>query len=186
MIFVLKLVGYFLLWTLWSYTMHVIAHTNFKYNFIRYFHLKHHAYNYGDSNLPPWHDYFFWFGEWRSSMDVYITFTIPLIILTIFDPVYGGILLAFHYVYEVFLSRNVLDHNPNITGNITRFIPIGKFHLCHHRNVKCNFSFYITLWDYLFRTNDARVLKKRYERQQQRQKALATSVSDTPLTDENV
>jgi sterol desaturase/sphingolipid hydroxylase (fatty acid hydroxylase superfamily) len=153
MIFAAKLAGYFLLWGLWAYGMHMLAHSHWRrYNFVRYFHLKHHQYEYGASMLPPWHDYLFWFGSWRSSMDVYQTFTIPLIALAFFDPPYGYTLLGFHYVYEVFLSRNVLDHNPSIHGRITRFIPIGEYHLRHHRNVRCNYSFYLTFWDHVFGT----------------------------------
>lgn len=158
---VLKLVIYFLLWTLYSYLIHLIAHKRFKYNFLMYFHIKHHAYNYDDSFWPPWHDYFFWFGDFRSSMDVYLTFTLPLIILTIVDPLPGAILLGFHYIYEVFLSRTVLDHNPKISGKITKFIPIGQFHLKHHRYVRCNYSFYITLWDYLFKTDENSMVKNK-------------------------
>jgi len=161
MLFLLKLALYFLLWTLYSYTMHVIAHIKFKYNFVMYCHLKHHAYDYGSSFWPPLHDYFFWFGDFRTSMDVYLTFTLPLIVLTFFDPIPGATLLAFHYVYEVFLSRNVLDHNPKIDGWIVRFLPIGSFHLKHHKYARCNYSFFTTFWDYLFRTNDAVAYQKR-------------------------
>lgn len=161
MIFSLELLACFILWTLYSYVMHVIAHSKVKYNFLKYFHVMHHAYRYGESKLPPWHDYFFWFGCWRSSMDVYLTFTLPLIVLTIFAPKHGMILLAFHYIYEVFLSRNVLDHNEKIDGFITKFIPIGKFHLAHHKYVKCNYSFFISAWDYLFNTDDATYLRKK-------------------------
>lgn len=150
-----KLFGYFLLWSLWSYWIHRIAHSSMRrFNVLRYIHLQHHFHNYGSSLLPPWHDYFFWFGSWRSSMDVYLTFTLPLVILALYDPPYGLTLLAFHYVYEVFLSRNVLDHNPNIRGWITRIIPVGEFHMQHHRNVCCNYSFYTALWDYLFGSYD--------------------------------
>jgi sterol desaturase/sphingolipid hydroxylase (fatty acid hydroxylase superfamily) len=159
----LKLIGYFMLWGLWSYGMHVAAHSKMKrrFNLMRYLHMKHHAYEYGDSQWPPWHDYFFWFGDWRSSLDVYITFTIPLIALALYDPVPGCILLGFHYVYEVFLSRNVLDHNPDITGAITKLVPIGTYHMHHHRDVHCNFAFYLTIWDHLFGTTEARVQRRR-------------------------
>jgi len=170
MIFVLKLTGYFLLWTLYSYTIHYLAHTKIRYNFLKYFHLKHHAYDYGESFFPPWHDYFFWFGHIKSSMDVYITFTLPLVLLAMFDPLYGVILLVFHYFYEVFLSRNVLDHNPRIKGWITKIIPIGSFHLMHHRHAKCNYSFFITLWDHVFRTNDVEVLGQRNTKEEARKK----------------
>ncbi|AUI88246.1 hypothetical protein BS333_18010 [Vibrio azureus] len=156
-----KVIGYFLLWTLYSYLYHVLAHVRSKYNLLQYIHLKHHGYKYDGSIWPPWNEYFFWFGDLRSSMDVYLAFTLPLVILTIFDPIPGAILLVFHYFYELFLSRNVLDHNPKITGKITRFMSIGSFHLKHHSNVRCNFSFFITFWDYLFRTDEKSVKEKR-------------------------
>ena len=166
MILGLKLIGYFLLWGLWSYGMHVFAHSPVRrrFNFMKYLHVKHHAYDYGPGKWPPWHDYLFWFGSWRSSLDVYLTFTLPLVGLALFDPVPGLILLGFHYVYEVFLSRNVLDHNPDITGAVTRWIPIGAYHMRHHADVHCNFSFYLTLWDHVFGTTEARVLGRRQAR----------------------
>lgn len=164
MLTVLKLCAYFLLWTLYSYALHVFQHSRSRFNFLKYFHNRHHQYNYGSSMLPPWHDYFFWFGDWRSTIDVYITFTLPLVVLTVFEPLCGGILLGFHYLYEVFLSKNVLDHNERIDGPITRFVPIGKYHLAHHKYVKCNYSFYINVWDHLFGTTQAKVLARAYQR----------------------
>lgn len=161
-----KLVGYFLLWCLWSYGMHVFAHSKVKrrWNFMKVVHAKHHAYSYGESKWPPWHDFFFWFGDWRSSLDVYLTFTLPLVVLVILDPLPGAILLGFHYLYEVFLSRNVADHNPDITGPLTEVIPIGEFHLRHHKDVHCNFSFFLTLWDRVFGTTAASVQRRREAR----------------------
>lgn len=172
MIFVLKLIMYFLLWTLWSYTMHVLAHIKHKKNFLHKIHLAHHRYDYGESKWPPWHDYFLWFGWWKETLDVWITFTLPIIVLIIFDPVYGVILFVFHYIYEIFLSRNVLDHNPNITSKITNIIPIGVFHMKHHKYYECNYSFFITLWDFLFKTNDKRMMEKREKRRLERKKTV--------------
>ena len=159
----LKLIGYFLLWGSWSYGMHVFAHSRVKrrFNFMKVLHIKHHAYAYGESKWPPWHDYFFWFGDWRSSMDVYLTFTLPLVVLAVLDPLPGCILLGFHYLYEVFLSRNVVDHNPNLTGAVTKVFPVGAYHIRHHRDVHCNYSFFLTLWDHLFGTTEARVQRRR-------------------------
>jgi sterol desaturase/sphingolipid hydroxylase (fatty acid hydroxylase superfamily) len=165
---VMKLIGYFMLWGLWSYSMHAFAHSTVKrrINFMRYLHMKHHAYAYvySDSKSTPWHDYFFWFGNWRSSLDIYITFTIPLVALALYDPVPGCILLGFHYLYEVFLSRR-LDHNPNITGAITKVLPIGSYHMRHHSDVHCNFSFYLTIWDHVFGTTEAKLERRRDARQ---------------------
>jgi sterol desaturase/sphingolipid hydroxylase (fatty acid hydroxylase superfamily) len=165
MLFAVKLTGYFLLWSLWSYGVHVLAHSKLRrFNLPKYVHRKHHGYRYEKRVFPPWHDYFFWFGDWRSSLDVYITFTIPLIALAFYEPVYGGILLGFHYIYEVFLSRDVLDHNPNLKGSFTRYIPVGVYHMAHHRDLRCNFSFYLTVWDFLFRTDRESVLQRQRRR----------------------
>ena len=67
-------------------------------------------------------------------------------------PKAGRPLLAFHYIYEVFLSENQLDHNPKITGRVTRWFAWGDFHLQHHVHPKQNIGLMITLWDRLFGT----------------------------------
>jgi len=159
--FLASLIVWFLVWTLYSYLIHVLAHTKFKYNFLKKLHKKHHAYDYGGSKWPPWHDYFFYFGTWQGTLDVWITFTFPILIIMLFNLEVGLCLLVFHYFYEVFLSRNILDHNPGIRGKLTKFIPIGEYHLSHHRNIKCNYSFFITLWDYVFFTEESLASKKR-------------------------
>ncbi|MEM9482197.1 MAG: sterol desaturase family protein [Cyanobacteria bacterium P01_F01_bin.116] len=151
-------------WTLYSYTIHVIAHKNFKYNFLRKIHLPHHAYKYKALKWPPLHDYVFWFGSWKGTLDVWVTFTLPLIILFFFEPQVALVLLVFHYIYEVFLSRDILDHNPHLKGVITRFIPIGEYHLKHHKNYRCNYAFFITLWDYIFKTDSVNVQRQRKAR----------------------
>ncbi|WP_270171054.1 sterol desaturase family protein [Paenibacillus sp. SYP-B4298] len=171
--FIVKMALYFLLWTLYSYMMHVIAHIPHKRNVLHKIHLAHHRYDYGDSKWPPWHDFFFWFGGWKESLDVWITFTLPILVLIWFDPVYGICLFGFHYIYEIFLSRNVLDHNPRLTGAYTNVIPVGQFHLKHHKFYKCNYSFFISIWDYLFRTNDSHVFKARRARKTERERAAA-------------
>ncbi|WP_233167380.1 sterol desaturase family protein [Paenibacillus roseus] len=168
LVFITKLVVYFLLWTLYSYTMHVLAHITHKKNFLHKIHMAHHKYDYGESKWPPLHDFFFWFGGWKETLDVWLTFTLPIVVLIFFDPVYGIILFVFHYIYEIFLSRNVLDHNPNIKGKFTSIIPVGVFHLKHHKLYKCNYSFFISLWDYLFRTNDKHITNKIKQRRSEK------------------
>lgn len=152
MIFAVKLVFYFILWTLYSYIIHVIAHKNFKFNFLQKIHLPHHAYQYKARKWPPFHDYFFWFGSLKGTLDVWITFTLPLIVLMFFEPKVAIVLLVFHYIYEVFLSRDILDHNPHLNGLITKIVPVGEYHLKHHKNYRCNYTFFIPVWDYVFKT----------------------------------
>ncbi|MGQ4665510.1 sterol desaturase family protein [Metabacillus halosaccharovorans] len=152
MILLVKLVIYFLIWSLYSYVIHRIAHIPSKKNPLLKIHLVHHRVKYDDSFLPEWPNFFFWFGSWRASLDVWITLTLPVVIIAIIDPVPGVILLVFHYFYEVFLAGNVVDHNPNIKGKITRYFAIGQYHVRHHEVYRANYGFFITLWDRLFGT----------------------------------
>lgn len=148
--------------------------------------MPHHSYNYGVSKWPPIEDYFFWFGSWKSTLDVWIVFTLPLVALLFVNRDVAIVLLIFHYIYEVFLSKNVLDHNPKITSKITKIIPVGIFHLDHHKYFKCNYSFYISLWDYLFGTtrNDmmTRVNRKKAQRLHRTRaaKAFASQENNIP------
>lgn len=153
MILILKLFLYFILWTLYSYTIHRIAHIPSKKNPLYKVHHVHHRVKYDPAkSLPELSNYFFWFGSWYASLDVWITFTLPLVILVIIDPVPGIVLLVIHYLYEVFLSGNVIDHNPNIKGKITRIFAVGEYHLHHHKVYRKNYAFFITLWDHVFGT----------------------------------
>lgn len=147
-----SLIFYFMLWTLCSYWIHRIAHIPHKKNILFKVHQAHHMVQYGESYMPSWGSFFFWFGSWKASLDVWISLTLPVVIIAIIDPVPGITLLIFHYVYEVFFSSNVLDHNPKIKGMVTRIFAIGQYHLQHHRVQRWNYSFFITLWDHVFRT----------------------------------
>ncbi|WP_254659860.1 sterol desaturase family protein [Paenibacillus sp. KS1] len=158
MLVIVKVIAYFFLWTLYSYSVHRLAHIPHKKNFLYKIHIVHHRVKYGDSNWPEFSNYFFWFGSFKASLDIWLTLTLPLIVLVFIDPVPGGILLGFHYVYEVFLAGKVVDHNPRIRGIITRWLSIGAYHLKHHDLYKCNYSFFITLWDHIFQTTDKKFL----------------------------
>ncbi|MBD1372684.1 sterol desaturase family protein [Hazenella sp. IB182357] len=154
MFFTLKLILYYLLCTLYSYLIHRLAHIPNKKNILFRIHADHHKNKYDDSkpSFPDLSHYFFWFGSWYASLDVWITLTLPILVITLFDPIPGIVLLILHYVYEVFLAATVLDHNPRIKGVITKYLAIGEFHLKHHYFIKGNYGFYITLWDYVFGT----------------------------------
>lgn len=155
MLIVVKLVIYFLIWTFYSYFIHRIAHIPSKKNPLYKIHFVHHRIQYDGSYWPSWYNFFFWFGSWPASIDVWITFTLPIVLLIFIDPIPGSILLVFHYFYEVFLAGNVLDHNPAIKGRIVRVFAIGQYHVNHHKLYVRNFSFYITFWDYLFGTKES-------------------------------
>lgn len=152
---VLQFIAFFLLWTLIVYWMHRLAHIRIWYNFLYYFHLAHHKINYfRQSNLKfKWYYLFFYFGSLRASLDVICMLTIPAFIVYFIYPKIGIYILIFHYIYEVFFSEGLLDHNSNITGTSTKLFAWGKYHLVHHKKWNYNFSLMITLWDWVFKTN---------------------------------
>jgi len=147
------LVAAFLIWTFAIYWLHRLAHVRAKWNPLYPIHQAHHRQKYDgtETDIKPGH-FIFMFGDIKVTWDVLLTQTLPLLIITCFLPQQGLVLLAFHYIYEVFLSEGILDHNPRLVGNITRYFAWGRFHLTHHHQPVKNYSLMITLWDYIFGT----------------------------------
>jgi len=155
---IFKFISLFLLWTLMVYWMHRLARIKSQYNFLYKLHLAHHKINYQkEANLKfRWYYLFFYFGSIRASLDVFFMLTIPAFLIYLIDSRVGIFILIFHYLYEVFLSEGLLDHNPKITGRITHFFSWGKYHLTHHKKWGYNFSLMITIWDWVFRTQTSK------------------------------
>lgn len=151
---VLAILGLFLLWTFLVYWMHRAAHVRSKYNFLYKLHLSHHRINYlkEENRAFKWPQLFFYFGSFSASLDVLIMLTLPAFMTFAVFPQYGIYILAFHYIYEVFLSEGTLDHNPKIKGKVTRFFAWGEYHLSHHEKWNCNYGLTITFWDLVFGT----------------------------------
>ena len=155
--YIIELIFYYFMWLLWAYWIHRLSHIKSKKNPLYKIHLEHHKIKYGHSievklNFSNWRYLFLWFGNLKSSLDVWITLTFPVLALSIIEPKFGIPLLIYNYIYEVFFSEEILDHNPNISGYITNFFACGQYHLEHHRYPNSNYSLYITLWDYVFST----------------------------------
>ncbi|MCB1325913.1 MAG: sterol desaturase family protein [Spirochaetales bacterium] len=151
--YVAGLTGCFLLWTFIIYWLHRIGHISHPWNPLYELHKAHHKINYFRQDASPWPDlgqFFFWLGDWKTSLDVFLVMTVPLLGITWLWPAFGLPLLVFHYVYEVFLSEAMLDHNANIRGFTTRYFAWGNFHLYHHVDQKTNYSLMTTLWDWVF------------------------------------
>lgn len=155
----------FLLWTLASYALHRLAHVKSPYNPLFKIHLAHHKAEYGkeknyDFKWPGWRSFVLWFGDLQSTLDVWITLIIPAIVVSIlFTQTHFTVLIGV-YLYEVFLSEHNLDHNPEITGPITRVLAIGQYHLTHHHYPKYNYGLYLTLWDIVFITTRPKDLRR--------------------------
>lgn len=151
---VLIFIVQFFLWTLLVYLIHRAAHYRSKYNFLLKIHLQHHRINYLNKNnrVFKWYYIFFYFGSVKATVDVVLTLTLPAVFVYLMHPPTGVYILIIHYLYEVFLSEGLLDHNPAIRGKLTKVFSWGEYHLKHHKNPKCNFGLIITLWDKVFRT----------------------------------
>ncbi len=149
----IELIIVFFAWTFLTYWLHRLAHIKSKYNILYKLHTAHHEVNYFKGGEKFSIGYlFFYFGDIRVTVDVLLTITLPLILLTFLYPSQGLVLLVFHYLHEVFLSERLLDHNPKIKGYITHYFAWGSYHLEHHRNPRSNYSAFVTLWDKIFRT----------------------------------
>jgi sterol desaturase/sphingolipid hydroxylase (fatty acid hydroxylase superfamily) len=151
---VLGILGLFFTWTFLIYALHRLAHVKNRLNFLYFIHRYHHRVNYFTvaKRKLNWKCFFFYFGSWYETIDVLITMTLPAALLFFIFPPYGIYLLVFHYLYEVFLSESLLDHNPKIKGSVVNFFSWGKYHLSHNKDVRFNYSLIITFWDYVFKT----------------------------------
>lgn len=142
-----------LLWTFIVYVMHFLAHQKFKHNFLNTFHKVHHQVDYRNGGSAFQWKFLYWnFGDIRVTLDLLCMITIPLLVLTWFFPSQGIVLLVLHYLDEVFLSEQLLDHNPKIKGNFNKLWVWGDYHLKHHKNPRKNLSFVFTFWDKIFGT----------------------------------
>ena len=156
MIGVAEFFGAFMLWTLWSYGVHRLAHVHHKKNPLWHMHKPHHRNNY---NLPRplienWKVFLLWFGDFKKTADVWVVFTLPSIALAALIGGGAWFLPIFHYLYEVFLADQIFEHNPKIKGKITRYVACGAYHLHHHKKFTANYGFFLTFWDKLFNTAD--------------------------------
>lgn len=157
LVFVGQLMGVFLVWTFIIYWIHRISHIKGRWNILWKIHRAHHAIPYLTMKVERWPkfgQFFFWLGDFKTSIDVVIVLTIPLVLLTLLFPYPGLCLLVFHYIYEVFLGEGILDHNTQLRGPVTRVFAWGSFHLHHHVKLERNYGLIITLWDRVFRTAD--------------------------------
>lgn len=138
-------------WTALAYGIHRLAHHPAPWNRLARLHRAHHAPRYLSEPRPlRWHHLLFWFDTREETMDVWITLTLPALLIAALLPAQAPALLGFHYLYEVLLSDGRFDHNPAIDGPITRVLACGTFHLEHHRNPGRHFGLILTLWDHIF------------------------------------
>jgi sterol desaturase/sphingolipid hydroxylase (fatty acid hydroxylase superfamily) len=97
-----------------------------------------------------WHHFLLCFGSVSETLDIWFTLTLPLLVISLVLPVQGAALLVFHYLYEIFCSDSQLDHNPSLSGPLTRVFAWGEYHLRHHSNPSRNFGLILTFWDRMF------------------------------------
>jgi len=156
--FYIKLINWFLIWTLCEYWMHRLMHFNHKYNFLYHIHKYHHyipieSLISADKRLPKFSYFFFWFENLNETIEIVVGETLPALLIFYIDQEVGKYILIFHYFYELLATDSLLEHNPDINNKlIINTLAIGQFHLEHHRRQNKNFGFTITLWDHIFGT----------------------------------
>ncbi|WP_084627959.1 sterol desaturase family protein [Elstera litoralis] len=164
----------FVLWSLCAYGIHRLGHFNHPFNPMFRIHMKHHKVQYGRGNhryhWPECAHFFLWFGDFKASADVWITLLLPAITLSIIFQETNYFMIIIVYLYEVFLSENLLDHNPEVDTIFDILFAVGVFHLRHHKSPAFNFGLYTNLWDHIFLTaryGSSRKLESSFERMSQ-------------------
>jgi sterol desaturase/sphingolipid hydroxylase (fatty acid hydroxylase superfamily) len=153
----LQLLVALLAWLGLAYAIHRLAHWALPGNQLYLWHRAHHTLYYmqtGRQRSFHYSNLLFFFGSIQESLDIWITLTLPLLLVTVVWPKQGLVLLIFHYLYEIFLSDSRLDHNPCIGGSITEFFAWGTYHIGHHSNPSTNFGLILTFWDRIFKTSN--------------------------------
>lgn len=155
-LWITKLLLLFLAWTAASYGIHRLAHVKGRWNWLFRIHMLHHSPDYfrRDGRFR-WRYLLMCFDSIPETLDVFITLTLPLLVLASVYFGQGVVLLIFHYLYEIIFSDERFDHNPAIDGAVTRWLACGQYHLEHHRNPGCHFGLIITIWDRVFASTDA-------------------------------
>jgi sterol desaturase/sphingolipid hydroxylase (fatty acid hydroxylase superfamily) len=142
-----------LAWLALAYGIHRLAHWPAPGNRLYRWHRAHHAQAYlAASRRLCWHHLLLCFGSVSETLDIWITLTLPLLLIAWLLPQQGAVLLLFHYLYEILFSDQRLDHNPSIHGPLTRVFAWGQYHLRHHADPRRNFGLILTLWDHVFAT----------------------------------
>jgi sterol desaturase/sphingolipid hydroxylase (fatty acid hydroxylase superfamily) len=142
-----------LLWLGLAYGIHRLAHWPARWNRLQRWHASHHSPQYfRRTQRLRWHHLLLCFGSPAETLDIWVTLTLPALLICLIWPTQGSVLFAFHYVYEILCSDARLDHNPGLQGPLTRVFAWGDYHLRHHSNPSCNYGLILTLWDRLFAT----------------------------------
>jgi hypothetical protein len=141
----------FMVWLGMAYGIHRLAHWSVPWNLLHRLHSVHHQPGYlRRARRLRWQHFLLCFGSVSETLDIWFTLTLPLLVISLVLPVQGALLLVFHYLYEIFCSDSQLDHNPSLSGPLTRVFAWGDYHLRHHSNPSRNFGLILTFWDRLF------------------------------------
>ena len=143
--YLLRMTGYWIIWTLVMYLMHRAAH---DIPALWYFHRWHHMVTYQGEWEFSWWNLVFWFNDWYSTVDQWIMEIIPTALFIYIFPEtwpFG----VYYYLDGVCLSEGITDHNPRICMPI---LSMGRYHLRHHANLGVNYDQFTHLWDWVFGT----------------------------------
>jgi len=144
-LYLLRLAGYYLVWTFAIYILHRAAH---HIPILWQFHRYHHMTSYkGQWEFSLW-NLVLWFNDWHSTISQWILEVIPTIVLLVVSPEAWPIGLLY-YIDGCCLSQGVTTHNPRIC---LPGLAMGRYHLRHHANLRVNYDQNTHFWDWVFGT----------------------------------
>jgi hypothetical protein len=65
---------------------------------------------------PKWYYFFWYFDNLHETAEIVLGETLPAVLIYMVDPECGVPLLAFHYLYEIWATDALLEHNASITN----------------------------------------------------------------------
>jgi hypothetical protein len=89
-----------LLWLGLAYGIHRLAHWSVPWNALHRWHAHHHSPQY--FRRPQrfrWHHLLLCFASPQETFDIWVTLTLPALLVCLIWPAQGALLLAFHYAY---------------------------------------------------------------------------------------
>ena len=65
---------------------------------------------------PKWYYFLWWFDNAHETLEIVLGETLPAVLIYMVDPECGMPLLVFHYLYEIWATDALLEHNARISN----------------------------------------------------------------------
>ena len=140
----MSFVLYFFMWTFCLYWVHRAAHI---LPILKTYHFNHHKVINTNTIKWNWNNLLLYNDTKESTIDLWLTEVIPTCIISYITGQWW--LIVFYYLWASLIQERV-EHNKHF--NIP-LLTSGKWHLNHHKDGKCNYGLFTSIWDIVFKTN---------------------------------